>query len=510
MRNLFIYICVAGIVSLSSCKKFLDVKPKGTLIPTSVADYDHLLDFSTGLELNFVDAGRGSNLSYLTDNLAISEGQAKVGFILNNHPNIGRYYSFIFRQPYNDPRTYDYFWSANSNAGAYPQVSYFNNIIEGIRGVDKKTPTEETLAKTATAQALVGRAWCYFNLNLIYGPVYKPGENNDTKTVPYVTSPDLGTAIPQLSTSEEMMKHVAKDLYAALPNLPSASGWPSRANKGTGYAMLANYHLFTKRYDSVAYYANLAWDNAGGEASKLIYDYNTFSVVTPNTNEWTAALRTTQDNLHNLVNHREMLFYRGTDNNAGIGTSLSYPSAELIGLYNQTSDLRFKLFFINSPGYNTTLGGGYNDGTRISNYRFNKTKMTDGFTYPEVLLMRAEGYARTNRLDLAIADLNALRQRRYVTGTPALTVGTQDQVIQQVLDERRRELPIGGLKRFLDLKRLVLDTGKPWSKAQVVHTIGNNNYTGRVDSPDFVFNIVNTVLQFNPGWGRPLDTRPFN
>lgn len=504
-----IYILIA--VLAMSCKKFLDVKPKGSLIPTTVADYDHLLDNSLGLDLNFVDNGRGSSLSYLSDNLVLSEGQAKVGFILNSHPNIGRYYAYSYRQPYNDPKISDYFWSASATAGAYTQISYFNNVIEGIRSVEKKTPSEESMAKIAVAQALTARAWCYFNLNLIYGPVYKPGSANTTKTVPFVTSANLSEPIPQLSSSEEMMGHVARDLHAALPDLPNNSSWPSRANKAVGYAMLANYHLFTKQYDSVAYYANQAWiSGAGNNAAKVIYDYNTFTVVTPSANEWTAQLRTTQDNNHNLVNSREMLFYRGTDNSAGIGTSLSYPSAELIALYDQAKDLRFKLFYINAPGYNTTLGGGYNDGNRIGYYRFSKTKMTDAFTYPEVLLMRAEAYARTNKLDLAIQDLNTLRQYRYVSGTAPLTVTTADQVIQQVLDERRRELPIGGLKRFLDLKRLVLDAGKPWSKKQINHTVGSQTYTGTIDSRDFIFNIVNPVLQFNPQWGIPLDTRPFN
>lgn len=504
-----IYIALTATVTLASCQKYLDVKPKGSLIPTTVADYDHLLDNTLGLELNFVDNSRGSSLSYLTDNLAISEGQAKVGFILNSHPNIGRYYSFIYRQPFNNPMISDYFWSASSTSGAYPQISYFNNVIEGIRSVAGKTPTEEAMGKMSIAQALVARAWCYFNLNLIYGPVYKPGGDNSTRTVPYVTSPNLSEMIPQLSTSEQMMTNVANDLYAALPDLPESSSWPSRASKTTGYTMLANYHLFKQRYDSVVYYANLAWNaGTGGNAAKVIYNYNQFTLGS-GANEWTAPISTPQDNFLNLVNSREMLLYRGTDNNAGIGTSLSYPSAELIALYDQTRDLRFKFFYINSPGYNTTLGGGYNDGTRISNYRFGKTKMTDAFTFPELLLIRAEGYARTNQLGLAIDDLNTLRQFRYTTGTPALTVTTQDQVIQQVLDERRRELPIGGLKRFLDLKRFVLETGKPWSKSQITHTVGAQSYTGKVDSHDFIFNIVNTVLQYNPQWGIPLDTRPF-
>lgn len=510
MRSRLINICIVAGITFSSCQKYLDIKPKGSYIPVTVSDFDHLLDYSNGLEFNYQDNNRGCNLSLLTDNLTMTTGQAQAGYILSSSPNIGRYYSYIFRQPYKDPIQTDYFWGTGS-IGTYSNIAYFNNTIDGINSVPNKSAADQELAKASIAQALVGRAWCYFNNNLIYGPVYKPGGNNNTRTIPYVTSSDLTTPMPDLSTSEEMMKHIFKDLHQALPDLPVASSWSSRANKATGYAMMAYYHLFTQKYDSVTYYANLAWTTGtGNNAAKVIYDFNTFSWATPS-NPQTSLITNPQDGFMLALNSREILFYRGSELYPGQGAALSYPSDEMLALYDQANDLRFKYFYINVQGYKTTLGGGFDDGIRYSSYRSNKSKITEGFSYPEVLLMRAEGYARTNQLSLAIADLNTLRQFRYKTGTPALTLGsqTQDQVIQAVLDERRRELPIGGIKRFMDLKRLVLDTGKPWSKTQVTHQLGTQTYTGTVDSQDFILTISNPYLQYNPGWGIPLDTRKF-
>lgn len=500
-------ITIITSVLLASCHKYLDVKPKGSLIPVTVSDFDHLLDNSYSMEYNFLDNNRGSVLSYLTDNLQISEGQAKVGFILNSHPNIDRYYGYVYRQPYRNPNTIDYFWGAGLQ-GVYSNASYFNNTIEGIKGIANKSAADEALGRQSIAQALVGRAWAYWNMNMIYGPVYKPNGNNTTKTIPFVTSPDINSPIPQLSTSQEIVTKVMNDLYAALPDLPATASWPSRANKATGQAMLAYCHLFTQKYDSVLYYANAAWTSSGANPAKLFYDYNTFSFSTPS-NLVNSLISTTQDAYINAVNSRENLFYRGTDATAGIGTALSYPSDELIGLYDQANDLRFKFYYISTQGYKTTLGGGYDDGIRISNYRWNKVKVTDGFSFPEVLLMRAEAYARTNQLNAAIADLNTLRQYRFKPGTPQLTVGSQDDVINQVLQERRRELPIGGIKRLLDLKRFTLDAGKPWAKTQITHTVGTASYTGTVDSPDCILTISNTVLQYHPQWGIQLDNRPW-
>ncbi|MBS1567092.1 MAG: RagB/SusD family nutrient uptake outer membrane protein, partial [Bacteroidetes bacterium] len=478
MTNRIIYIFLSAFL-LTGCKKYLDIKPKGSLIPTTVADYDHLLDFSNAMEFNFIDNNRGSLLSSLSDNLTITEGQGKIGFVANSHPNVDRWWAYIFRQPYKNPITTDYFWSTGGQ-GIYTMTNYWNNVIEGINGLGALSPTDQAMANRSVAQALVNRCWLYFNGNFIYGPVYKPGGDNSTKTIPYVTHADFSAPMPDLSTSQEMMTHVMNDLYAALPNLPDASSWPTRANKATAQAMLAYCHLFTQKYDSVLYYSNLAWNaSTGGNPGKVLYDYNLWSFSTP-ASPVTSLITTTQDAYINAVNNREVLFYRGTDILAGIGVALSYPSDEYINLFDQANDLRFKFYLISAPGYKTSAGGGWDDGTRISYYRMSKVRTTEGMSYPEVLLMRAEAYARLNQLSLAVDDLNTLRKYRYKTGTPALTAGTQDQVIAQVLDERRRELPLGGLRRFMDLKRLSLETGKPWSKKTITHTVGTQTYTGTI------------------------------
>ncbi|MEZ2442350.1 RagB/SusD family nutrient uptake outer membrane protein [Chitinophaga sp. RCC_12] len=501
-RILILVIIMAG--SISSCKKFLDVKPKGKLIPSEVADFDHLLDNSNIAQWVFIDNNTGCNLGYLTDNLSLSDGIGNISYKANNHPNIDRYWAYVFRQPYKNPSTSDYFW----DWGTYRSMAYFNNVIDGIRAIPNLSAENQQYAKTVVAQALVNRAWSYFITTLVYGPVYKPGSPNDTKTIPYVTSADIGAALPDLSTQEQAFAQVKNDVLTALPDVPEVTNWPSRPNKVAAQALLAYYHLFTQKYDSVVYYANLAWTAASkGGTDKLIYDYNSFSWTDP-TNLINSTIKG-PDNFLSAANSRENLLYRNLDAGAGRSSS-SYPSDEVIALYDQANDLRFKYFFLTAPGYKTTYNNVvYDDGNRIQYYRGSKTNMTAGFSYPELLLMRAEGYARTNQLAAAIGDLNTLRRYRYKTGTPTLPVGSQDEVIQQVLDERRRELPLGSFKRFLDLKRLCLETGKPWCKPKIQHKIGTETHEGTVDSKDFILTISNVILKFNPQWNIPLDGRPF-
>ncbi|SKD00648.1 SusD family protein [Chitinophaga ginsengisegetis] len=501
-RILILVIIMAG--SISSCTKFLDVKPKGKLIPSEVADFDHLLDNSNIAQWVFIDNNTGCNLGYLTDNLSLSNGIGNINYKANNHPNIDRYWAYVFRQPYKNPSTSDYFW----DWGTYRSMAYFNNVIDGVRAIPNLSTENQQYAKTVVAQALVNRAWSYFITTLVYGPVYKPGAPNDTKTIPYVTSSDMGAPLPDLSTQEQAFAQVQNDVLTALPDMPEVTNWPSRPNKTAAHALLAYYHLFTQKYDSVVYYANLAWTAASkGGTDKLIYDYNSFSWTDP-TNLINSTIKG-PDNFLSAANSRENLLYRNLDAGAGRSSS-SYPSDEVIALYDQANDLRFKYFFLTAPGYKTTYNNVvYDDGNRIQYYRGSKTNMTAGFSYPELLLMRAEGYARTNQLAAAIDDLNTLRRYRYKTGTPTLPVGSKDEVIQQVLDERRRELPLGSFKRFLDLKRLCLETGKPWCKPKIQHKIGTETHEGTVDSKDFILTISNVILKFNPQWNIPLDGRPF-
>jgi hypothetical protein len=501
MRIYYIALLLFSLAA-SSCQKYLDVKPKGKLIPSEVEDFDHLLDNTNIVSWAFLDNNTGCMLGYLTDNLNLSEGIANVSYKANNHPNIDRYYGYIYRQPYKNPATSDYFW----DWGTYRTMSYLNNVIDGVNTV--KTAANAKYAAEVIAQAKVNRAWSYFMTTLVYGPVYKPGSANDTKTVPYVTSSDVTAVMPDLSTQEQVFKHVLNDLYEALPDVPVITTWPSRPNKVAAYTMLAYCHLFTQKYDSVLYYSNLAWTQAAAAgADKLIYNYNSFSWATPANVINSEILG--PDNLLKAANNREMILFRATDAGAGRSSS-AYPSDEVIALFDQAADLRFKYFFLSAPGYKTTYNNvTYDDGNKLQYYRGSKTQMTSGFTFPELLLMRAEAYARTNKLQEAIDDLNLLRSFRYVTATTPLVQGTQDQVIEMVLNERRRELPLAHLKRFLDLKRFVLETGKPWSKDKIVHLVGAQSYEGKIDGPAFILPISNLVLNFNPQWGVPLDTRPF-
>jgi hypothetical protein len=71
-----------------------------------------------------------------------------------------------------------------------------------------------------------------------------------------------------------------------------------------------------------------------------------------------------------------------------------------------------------------------------------------------MLLTRAECFARANKPDEALADLNMLCSRRYKTATfVPYAINTQPELLQLILLERRKEM-VGEAVRWMDIKRL--------------------------------------------------------
>ncbi len=509
-RITFFIITILGLV-FTSCEKFLDVKPAGKLIPVAgdVASFDRLLNNTYTIDFIYQNNNRGSSLVYLTDDIELSDNQAEYAWY-SGRPNIDTYFAYIFKRPYGNPATQDYYW----NWGFYRPAQYFNTCIDGVNGV--KTAEVAKVANEIIAQATVARAWGYFYATLGYGPVYKPNGDNSRKTIPYRTSSDVMSPMEDLSTQKEVFQRILSDIHSNMKNIPEQVIANTRFGKVQTYAFLAHYHMYTQKFDSVAFYADKALTMAAtqkGGLRNLFYDMNKFSwadakVATMPDQRNSSSINTSEgsDPITAAYN-REICLYRTA---ANVGGTYAYPSAEFVALLDKQTDLRSEYFFFEYLGYKTTVAGVvYDDGRRILN---NQAKMarTSGYTYPEILLMRAEANARINKTTEALADLNYLRVLRYKTGTPLLAITNQDQLITEILKERRRELTVGSPKRFFDLKRFCLDTGKPWSKQSITHIVKGTPYTATIDSDFFILPIKNDVLRWNPHWNVPLDESPWS
>lgn len=510
MKYHYISLAVLGIL-IAGCSDFLDVKPVGKLIPTQVEEYENILNNSNTLDYHFIDNNGNNFFAFLGDNLEISENQAKYKYI-SSDPSIECYAAYTFYQPYQNPLKDQYTWTW----GIYRATGLLNVAIEGIKGLSNGN---SEYGKQVIAQAKAARAWSYMIGGFGYGPMYNPEGENSFKTIPYRITDSPSAPNPDLSTTMELIELLERDLDDAM-EAPVHVSNPSRASKAAVLALRAELCMYKRDWNLMLKYANEAWnisvENKDG-VDKMIYDLKEFyyendpsASPSPGTDVEVGLNLRGPDAEFSLSTNRENLFYR----TAPIGTRKSncYPSKEFLSLFDTEHDLRYKLFMLKDLGYSTTVGDvKHDDGVRYIYFRGSKTLPNQGITYPILLLMRAEAKARTNDFTGALEDLNLLRKYRYEneagTDLPNGSNLSADELLYEILKERRREQPIDSYQRTFDLKRYVYDTGKPWSKTEIVHKIGDKTYRAPIDNKYYTLPISNMVIEYNPHWGiKPNDS----
>jgi len=159
---------------------------------------------------------------------------------------------------------------------------------------------------------------------------------------------------------------------------------------------------------------------------------------------------------------------------------------ELIALFG-TGDLRLTLF--TSLNYSGIPGRAYIRG----NFTFEG--IYTGLNVPEVLLNRAEVYARAGDVTNTLSLLNKLRKARYTAAAyQDLVITDPAALLPAVINERRREFMGTGL-RWFDQRRLNLDAGL--AKVQT-RTFAGQDYTLPIGSNRYIFPVNQTILDLNP------------
>ena len=134
----------------------------------------------------------------------------------------------------------------------------------------------------------------------------------------------------------------------------------------------------------------------------------------------------------------------------------------------------------------------------------------------KAMIEKAEAEARTGNTSAALQSLNTLRKYRYNYGegvSTDLKNGSSlsaDQLLNEILTERRRELPLVSFQRTLDLKRYAFDSGKPWSKTVIEHKIGSKTFSKSITDDYFKsIPIDNPIIEYNPQWGLQVNSKTF-
>jgi starch-binding outer membrane protein, SusD/RagB family len=417
MKNLYKKIvCFLALgLAFASCTNYLDDVPKGSKVPTTLADYEafirneynnHRVDITGASQLlndQFVSIATLANYRLYSANYMWDESADRIAL-----------------KP-SDETTY---------YASYAGISTFNLIIENALTATEATEQEK---RVVWAEAKVLRAMNYYNLVNFYADTYVAATAATKLSVPLITSANINAPSKQVSI-QELYDFILNDVKEALPYLPKVSQTALHPNLGAGYAFYARVYLQMNNYTEALKYANLAL----AENNKL-YDWIAFY----NANK---TIIQTPDNYTTFTspmgyNYVENYTYRhGVTNNLTTENSIPVERAARF----ETGDARFlsrwKTYTVGTETYyRRTLSGAFNFG---------------GITTTEVYLIKAECLARAGQISEALGVLNTVRKTRILPESYQ-DISTTDKTtaMNAIFRTKRNEL-LQSLIPFADARRL--------------------------------------------------------
>lgn len=425
------------VLFFSSCNNFLEVKPKGIIIPEKLEHYDGIL-FSSAMIQAFPPA-----LVYSTDDF----------FDIYDQDNRSVAASAYFWRPGLDPteQVSPAIW------GDYYTVIYYCNVI--INKVNTAVDGTVAQKEQLVAEAKVNRASAYFQLLTAFAKAYDPATATTLPGLPLVTGTNVTDPVPARSTIQQVIDLILQDTENAVPHLPKTNKNAFRVAQKGALGLLSRVYLYIGNYEKALYFANKTL-----EEKHSLLDYNNYFDV------W---------DMPDSELSPELVWMQASSDYS-IPVFMLY-SEDLTNLY-AADDLRYVLL--------------KDDGLKGDYYVNPSGNANFGITYPEIYLTKAEALARNNNLKDALDVLNFLRSKRIQKKTyKALASNNKEQVLKWVLEDRRRELAFRGT-RWMDMKRLDLEKRMP--RIQRIDT-GNGKVMATLEpgSKRYTFQIPARVQQFN-------------
>ncbi|WP_300601957.1 RagB/SusD family nutrient uptake outer membrane protein [Niabella sp.] len=401
---LTLFLILVLIISMSSCKKYLDAKPdKRLAVPSSLSDAQALLD-------NYK----------LMNGFYPATGQESDGdsYLLNDDYNR---LTITARQVYSwdkDATNYDA-WNL-----LYQPVLYANLALETIQKVSQDGTNAATI-NNIKGQALFFRSFAFFYIAAYFSLPYDKNVSQDTPGIPLRLSSDVDEKISR-ATQAQTYDQITGDLKRAAQLLPVTSTIRSRPSKAAAYGLLAKVYLTMNDFERAGVYADSCLS-----IHDVLIDYNNIN------SSATTPFQTFND---------EVLWQCSALQSAAIFSPTAKTDTILYNSYAE-GDLRKSIFFTKNTDGTHSFKGSY-DGSNYYDVPF------IGVATDEIYLIRAECNARAGKLQEALLSLNSLLKNRFVAESfsPA-NLNSQDEIIARVLQERRKELTFRNI-RWFDIRRL--------------------------------------------------------
>lgn len=402
IRTLILSLLTA--FTLTGCDDFLDITPTGMVIATTGDEYRALLTY----EYKYFAKDR-----YMT---TLRTDEMLMDKMKTSSTDKDAYLDLWRWKDDNPAPTTSYFsWRTY-----YHTIYIANYVIEHQHEITNATADE---INQLVGEAYMLRAYCHFLLVNLYAEPYTHCNPAKTRGVPMQLKADVN-AIPGSSSVETIYQQVLSDLNEAEKHLNVEvwdEGMNYRFNKISAQALRARTYLYMGM-----------WKEALNAATSVLTTYNKLENLTVSS----SILPNNYQSVENIVALERF--------SSNLYTVIDLPSPDFISLYRSGDQRRTKFYKrVTSSTYSLQKGG--NDENASS------------FRTAEMYLIAAETSARLNETEDAINYLiplmeNRLNQSAYNTTLELINEMTQEELIQEILDERARELAFEG-HRWYDLRR---------------------------------------------------------
>jgi len=431
-------------IAMTACSDFVDIKTQGGIVPDKMENFRYLLN-------NTNELVNGSALpDIMSDDVYIKDGGAQYSSAVNG----GDYYEWFSKA---------YTWSSQ----IYPESGYYNkddgwnamyntSVYANVVVNEIGNCTDGTSAEKAAliAEAKVHRADAYLMLVNQYAKQYNEATAATDPGVPLILTQNTEQEIKRASV-KAVYDQIIRDLTEAIGDLPDVQEFTTLPTKASAYGELARAYLLMGNYGE-------AFKNA-----ELALAQNS-TVVDLNAGDYPQ-----------LIKCPEILLYKKPmQSNSMWGCTMLHLSDEILNLLGP-DDLRYQQWTAAVEEQASSIAA---DGGRVFYQDVPLGGRNIGPSVPEMMLIKAEYYARNNQPSEAMKCVNDLRRNRIAPANfTALTAANADEALKIVIDERHREFFCKNL-RWYDLRRLAGDSRfvktltRQWSGE--THTLepGGNRY----------------------------------
>lgn len=339
-------------------------------------------------------------------------------------------------------------------SSAYNIIYLCNSLIEGL---EQSNSVKEDLQLQLEGEARFVRAFTYFQLVNLYGGV------------PLVLTTDyMENSLKPRATAMEVYQVIEEDLLFSSQNLNSSYRNQERTsvNEFVAKAFLARFYLYLED-----------WQKADAYSSEVINASDTYRIL---------------DNLNEvfLANSQEAIWQISPKGGGNIASNTNDGSMFIIDpFFSFFSTLKldnslatsFKeqdLRYQNWVGFNEAKNAYFAFKYKIrTSSQFPIVEYSMVLRLAEQYLIRAEARTRMGLYQDAISDLDVIRLRAGLSSIPEINTDiTEQELLEEILIQRRKELFTEWGHRWFDLKRTgevgnLFKSDPGWKKTDVLYPI---------------------------------------